>query len=123
MMEAMCSLLLHFDKTKDKVIHVSAMKAYGEQGNPLILNLSAMWVWVVRFTQLPRHLWERIPVLTEQEAGWVPRAGLDILEKRNFSCRDSIPALSSQWPSLNTYCAALPRRNFGNDVVARRPRP
>jgi hypothetical protein len=37
--------------------------------------------WVVCFTQLPRYLWNRTPVPIEQESGWGPRAGPDILEE------------------------------------------
>jgi hypothetical protein len=68
----------------DKAVPVHAMKAYRGRRDvdPHILNL------------YPR---ETPTVPFEYEAGWVPRAGLDVLEKRKISClcRDSNPGKPS----------------------------
>lgn len=48
-------------------------------------------------------------VLTQEVAGWVPRASLGILEDRkiSLSCQDSNPGLSSLQPSCYTNYAML----------------
>ena len=62
---------------------------------------------MVNFTSRPLYLRQRTPVPIEYEAGWAPRAGLDVMQNSKISCplncnhiRDRVLALKVGQDSL-----------------------
>jgi len=51
---------------------------------PLILNLSAMWGWVVSFTPLPRYLWERTRCPLSRRLGGTPEQVRTFWKRETF---------------------------------------
>jgi len=70
------------------VVQVDIMTTFrGIRGiTPLILTLSTIWRWVVSITPWLLLPWGRNPTAIGCECRWAPRASLDVLEKRKFSC-------------------------------------
>jgi hypothetical protein len=81
------------------IVRVQSMKVYRERRGrtPFILNLSTRWTKVVNTAAEPLHTQQRTLIPTEEDARWVPRAGMHHLEKRRISCPcgDSSPGPSS----------------------------
>jgi hypothetical protein len=59
-------------KVKCKVVPVDSVKARsGGRGKAPLINLDIRRRLVVKFRSWPLHIWERTPVRTEQDTGWV----------------------------------------------------
>jgi hypothetical protein len=60
---------------------------------PLILNLGAKRRWLVNFTLRPLFTGEKTSVPIEQEADWVPGAGVDGFGEETipYRCQDTKP--------------------------------
>ena len=63
----------------------------------LILDLSAVWIWVVSFTPRPLHPRKGTPGTTEQETSRVPEP---LWTGLFWFCRGSIPASTISCPSF-----------------------
>jgi hypothetical protein len=89
-----------------------------------ILDLSARWRWVVKFTPRPLHpppSKERAPVPTGKEVGWAPVPVWTLWSReKSYHCRESNPGRPSPSPSLyrlnypSSLCCIIPHNLFRN---------
>jgi hypothetical protein len=94
------------------------MKAYRGRRSmtPLNLNLAAMQRWVDIITPRPLYSLARSPVSVEEEAGWDPKAGLDISEKKKvllssgFEPQRVMAVPWSLYRLLQLYSLVLPQK-------------